>query len=53
MIIKREKEKLAQEFHGHIYSLDKEQSFLFAVFFSGGGGGFERSSCARERVKDK
>ena len=39
MIIKREKEKLAQEFHGHIYSLDKEQSFLFAVFFLGGGGG--------------
>ena len=39
MIIKREKEKLAQEFHGHIYSLDKEQSFLFAVFFSGWGGG--------------
>ena len=39
MIIKREKEKLAQEFHGHIYSLDKEQSFLFAVFFFLGGGG--------------
>ena len=41
MIIKREKEKLAQEFHGHIYSLDKEQSFLFAVFFWGGGGSSE------------